>query len=99
MRESRVSGELRDLVAIEPHELVYGKRDGDGEDEGTEMAEESVAAAAHRRLTWSRVGQARLKRSSSLPLTQKSRVDPPRIPPWKWIQIIAYRILAKNNNT
>ena len=52
MRESRVSGELRDLVAIEPHELVYGKRDGDGEDEGTEMAEESVTAAAHGRLTW-----------------------------------------------
>ena len=31
MRESRASGVLRDLVVIEPHELVYGEYNSDGE--------------------------------------------------------------------
>ena len=31
MRESRASGVLCDVVVIEPHELVYGEWDNDGE--------------------------------------------------------------------
>jgi hypothetical protein len=77
MRESRASGALRDLVAIEPHELIYGKLVGDGEGKGTEMAEESVAAAADERLAWSKVGQARLERSS---FSRRAK-NPESIPP------------------
>lgn len=62
IRESRVNEELRDLLAIEPHELVYRKCSNVGEGKGMRVREESGAATADGRLAWSESGQ--LERSS-----------------------------------
>lgn len=49
---------LRDLVVIEPHQLVYREFNNGGEGEGMRMAGESEAATADERLTWSESAEA-----------------------------------------